>query len=316
MQRLFGALNRYSAVVATLAVLSIIGILFYTSYTRDTYFQGYVEGEYVHIASPFAGRLDGLFVHRGQNIDSGTPLFVLEHCNETAAFDQAKAQLNDLLTGKRDVEMDVLKAQLTQAIEAEKLSTIQLERDEEQYIIGAISRNALDNSRTTNKKDKARADELQGQVATGALPARIEQINSAKAALAQKKWQLDQKQINAPVNGLVFDTMYVKGEWVNSGAPIVSMLPPENIKILFFVPEAIVGKLAINNELTIRCDGCAQDIQAHITYISPQAEFTPPIIYSNETRNKLTFMIEARPTNIDKINLHPGQPVEVFYGKF
>ena len=101
------------------------------------------------------------------------------------------------------------------------------------------------------------------------------------------------------------------GEWVAAGSPVVRMLPPENIKVRFFVPETVLGSLTLGRQVSLHCDGCVADLPAHITFVSPQAEYTPPVIYSNETRGKLIYMIEAHPSAHDAIKLHPGQPLEV-----
>jgi HlyD family secretion protein len=105
--------------------------------------------------------------------------------------------------------------------------------------------------------------------------------------------------------------MYREGEWVPAGSPVLRMLPPENVKVRFFVPQTLVGALAIGQNVVLHCDGCTANVPAKITFISPEAEYTPPIIYSNETRSKLVFMIEARPAPDKAVGLHPGQPVEV-----
>jgi HlyD family secretion protein len=105
--------------------------------------------------------------------------------------------------------------------------------------------------------------------------------------------------------------MYREGEWVAAGNPVVRMLPPQNIKVRFFVPETVVGSLAIGHKVSLHCDGCVTDIPATVTYVSAEAEYTPPVIYSNETRGKLIYMIEAHPTREDAPKLHPGQPVSV-----
>ncbi|MBV9914038.1 MAG: HlyD family secretion protein, partial [Sinobacteraceae bacterium] len=96
-----------------------------------------------------------------------------------------------------------------------------------------------------------------------------------------------------------------------SGTPVVRLLPPGNIKIRFFVPENLLGSIRLGSRVALSCDGCSQDISADITYVSADAEYTPPIIYSNETRGKLVFMIEAHPASTDATRLHPGQPVSV-----
>jgi HlyD family secretion protein len=91
----------------------------------------------------------------------------------------------------------------------------------------------------------------------------------------------------------------------------VRMLPPGNVKVRFFVPQPSLSLVPVGRALTIRCDGCAQAIKVTVSYVSPEPEFTPPVIYSNDTRAKLVFMVEARPAQEGAALLRPGQPVEV-----
>ncbi len=109
----------------------------------------------------------------------------------------------------------------------------------------------------------------------------------------------------------MFDTLYREGEWVGAGSPVVRMLPPANVKVRFFVPEGVVGRLKPGQAVRIRCDGCAAEVNANISYVANEAEYTPPVIYSNTRRDKLVFMVEARPAVEDGTKLRPGQPVEV-----
>ena len=134
---------------------------------------------------------------------------------------------------------------------------------------------------------------------------------AAREALAQADWKLRQKSVAATVSGTVTDTLFVRGEWVPSGAPVVSMLPPGNVKARFFVPETGLGRVKVGQGVKLACDGCRTPIDARITFIAPQAEFTPPVIYSKDNRAKLVFLVEARPAAADAARLHPGQPVDV-----
>jgi HlyD family secretion protein len=288
-------------------------------------YQGYVEGEFVHVASSVGGRLDRLLVAEGQRVPAGTPLFALESENEAAARRQARqqlsaaeAQLEDLRTGKRPQELDVIRAQLAQAVAEEKRSSADLVRDEALYKAEVIPRARLDETRARAASDAARIRELRSQLDVAGLSARQEQIKAqaanvaaARAALEQADWMLHQKAVSAPGPALVFDILYREGEWVQAGSPVVRLLPPENIKVRFFVPEAVVGTLSVGKDVVLRCDGCPAEIPAKVTYISTVSEYTPPIIYSNETRSKLVYMIEARPSADKAPDLHPGQPVEV-----
>ncbi len=291
-------------------------------------FQGYTEGEYVRIAAPIAGSLTLLNVVRGSQVSAGDALFALEQENEVAARGEsaerlkaAEAQLEDLKKGKRAPELDTVKAQLAQAQADFKLAATQVQRQEKLVAANFATKENLDTARFTFERARARVAELTSQLEAAHLSAREDTIiaasaeaEAARAALAQADWRLAQKSVKAPVQGLVADTIYVQGEWVPAGSPVVSLLPPQNIKIRFFVPEEILGALQTGQTVNVVCDGCKKTIAAKISYISPQAEYTPPVIYSKESRSKLVFLIEARPALADALTLHPGQPVDVSVG--
>src|SRR5262249_20167178 len=155
-----------------------------SSDTRGTY-QGYVEGDFVHVGSAVGGRLEHLLVARGQTVDAKAALFELESTEEAAAVRQAdeaasaaKAQLADMGTGKRSAEVDVVKAQLEQATAAEKQSASQLARDTAQLDLGGISRMQLEASRAKHDMDAARVRELRGQLQVADLSARPEQLRA------------------------------------------------------------------------------------------------------------------------------------------
>jgi HlyD family secretion protein len=288
-------------------------------------YQGYVEGEFVYMAASQAGQLTSLAVQRGQKVATNAALFSLESNNEADAVKQAEHQFQaaqsqgaDLLTGKRPAEVQVAEAQLAQARTEAQRAALQQQRDEAQFRADGIPKSQLDDARAAAVNAQARVRELQAQLQVARLPGRAQQIRAqeaqveaARAALAQAQWKLDQKQVRAPSAGLVFDTMYRSGEWVPAGSPVVRMLPPENIKVRFFVPQAVLASLAVGRNVVIRCDGCAANVPATIRFISEQAEYTPPNIYSNDTRAKFVFLVEARPQPADAVKLHPGQPVEV-----
>lgn len=309
----------------TLAPLLFWLLLLNGCSSRDNGYQGYVEGEFVYLSSSQAGRLEHLAVSRGQQVEHGTLVFALEATEEEAEQRQAQqqlaateAQLADLTTGKRAPEIAVFRAQLSQAQAAAAKSALQRSRDEAQYRAGGISREQLEATLAQAASDAGRVRELQSQIDVAMLPGRAQQVQAqsdqvqaARAVLSQADWRLNQKSIFAPKKGLIYDTMYREGEWVAAGSPVVRMLPPQYVKVRFFVPEDLLGKISLGGRVSLHCDGCAADIPATITYVSSDAEYTPPIIYSNETRGKLVFMIEAHPSPEDAIKLHPGQPVAV-----
>jgi HlyD family secretion protein len=307
------------------ALVLVSAMLAACSADPSSTYQGYVEGEYVYVASPVGGRLDRLFVQRGQTIEAKAPLFELESDEETAAKRQAdeqlkaaQAQLADLRLGKRNPELDVAQAQLAQALAAEEQAAQQLKRDEAQFEAGGIARAQLEDSRANHAIKAARVRELSGQLEVSRLPAREDQIRAqnaqvaaARAASSQSAWRLDQKRVTSTQGGLVADTLYREGEWVQPGSPVVRLLPPKNVKVRFFVPEPVAGGLKPGRAVIVRCDGCGGDVPAAVSYVSNEAEFTPPVIYSNETRSKLVFLVEARPSAENAPQLRPGQPVSV-----
>lgn len=211
-----------------------------------------------------------------------------------------------------------MQAQVAQADAALELARNELRRAEKLVAEKFVSRQRLDEAQTAYERDQARVRELHAQLNTMRLAARSDEIRAAEAEvgaaranLEQAQWLLDQKAIRSPVAGLVQDTLFVPGEWVPAGAPVVALLPPTHIKVRFFVPETTLGTLKVGQRVAVHCDGCAKTIPAEIRYIAPQAEYTPPVIYSRDNRAKLLFMVEAWPSAADAPTLHPGQPVDV-----
>jgi HlyD family secretion protein len=310
---------------STLCVCGAAFVIAACSKHEPARWQGYAEGEYVYLASSQSGTLTHLEVTRGQTVAVNAPAFALDSVEEAAARDEAlhrlaaaQKQLVDLQTGKRPPEVRVTEAQLAQAEANAHKAALQLTRDEAQLRAGGIAQAQLDDSRAQAASTAAQVRELQNQVRVANLPGRVAQIaaqaaevEASRASLAQAQWRLDQKRVNVPSGGLVYDTLFRVGEWVQAGNPVVQFLPPHNVKVRFFVPETVVGSLSPGRKVNVRCDGCAADVPATITWISNAAEYTPPVIYSNENRAKLVFMIEAHPSAQDAVKLHPGQPVEV-----
>lgn len=249
--------------------------------------QGYVEGEYVRIAAPLAGRLDKLHVQRGSNVGAGAPLFELEQAREAAAVTEGGESIA------------AIRAQAEQAQAAFQLADRNLKRQRELKAKGLTSQEQVDAAQAEFERASARrreADALR---------------RSSEASLQQVRWSLDQRRGIAPAAALVEDTYYRVGEWVPAGAPVVSLLPPENRMIRFFVPEEQLATVKVGQGVRVFRDGVDAPVAATISYIAPRAEFTPPVIYSRESRAKLVFLVEARPAPADAVALNPGQPVDV-----
>jgi HlyD family secretion protein len=291
--------------------------------------QGYVEGEFVYVASPRAGKLEKLAVSRGAQVKAGDLLFALEGPPEKDAFEEAQRRLSEARAnlanarkGKRQPEIRSLEAQIEQARAALDFSAAELERQEKiSRTPGAGAASDLQRARATRDQDAARLSQMEADLATARLGAREDMVKALEANVsaleavqARAWWELGEKTRLAPQAGVIFDTLYRPGEWVEAGRPVVALLPPENIKVRAFVPESIVGTLHYGDKLTVSVDGVANPIRGAISFISPQAEYTPPVIYSNESRGKLVFMIEAVFEPQAAAQLHPGQPVNVSLG--
>jgi len=288
-------------------------------------FQGYIEGEYVYIAPPVGGALTNLAVARGDQVKAGQLLFSLERESEAAAVreaehnvSQAQAQLDDLNKGKRPSEIDSLTAQLEQARANLVLAESDLLRQQRLMGKDVISEQELDQARAQRDADQAQVNQLTADLATGRLGGREDAVAAAQAyvaaqtaALTKAQWTYDQKQQFAPAAGPVQDTLYRQGEYVTAGSPVVVLLPPDHLKVRFFVPETWVARVRVGAAAQVSFDGGKQSLTTTISYISTSAEYTPPVIYNRENRASLVYMIEARFAPSDAADMRPGQPVDV-----
>ena len=309
-------------------LLLLAGVVPGCTKPEPTTYQGYVEGEFVYVAGKLAGRLDQLLVSRGERVTVGQPLYVLEHGYEAkglalaeADLRQAEATLDDRRKGLRPDEIDQILADLRRAEAAHDLSRLEYERRVKLYASATIAKEELDTSRTTNVRDKHQVKELEAKLATGRLPSRIDQIkaaadavDAARAAVGQAQWNLDQMSQAAGVAGLVYDVVHYQGEWVAAGSPVLVLLPETNVKARFFVPEAVAGALAVGSAIRVSFDGGPGPVAAAISYIAPKVEYTPPVIYSQDFREKLVIMVEAAFAPADAARMHPGQPIDVSLG--
>ncbi len=287
-------------------------------------FHGYVEGEYVMISPTSGGLLQKIDVVRGQKVEAGAPLFTLDLAMMTAAREAAKADVaraeaerEDLTKGERAEEIDVVTKQRAQAQATLEQAEQEYNRAKPLAKTGAVSTSELDTDKAAYDGALARVAELDAKLKTSAMGGRVDQIAAATAALEAAKQKLVQAEKTlaeaapaAAAAARVEDTFFRAGEYVPAGRPVVSLLPPENVKVRFFVPQSLVPKLAGGQNVTISCDGCVAPIAAKITFVSNEAEFTPPVIYSIQSRQKLVFMIEAKPDAPDA-QLRPGLPVDI-----
>ncbi|MEO6876071.1 MAG: HlyD family efflux transporter periplasmic adaptor subunit [Opitutaceae bacterium] len=315
--------NSFPAKLIPLLALALLGLTGCAP-SKSTGFQGYLEGEFIYVASPLAGRLETLAVQKGARVAAGAPLFTLERSAELAtqrqAADQlraAQARLEDLKKGSRPSELAALEARRAQAATAADLSAREFARQQNLFETKVISANDFDRARLVHEQDQHVVDALTAQVATANLGARSDaiaaaaaEVSAAAAAKDRADWNVNQKTQAAPKAALVYDTLYREGEFIAAGLPAVALLPPENLKVRFFVPEPEFAALKAGAAVHVAITGLPAPLAAHISYLSPQPEFTPPILYNRENRAKLVFMVEAV-FDGDTRDLHPGQPADV-----
>ena len=287
-------------------------------------YQGYLEGEFIQVASPLAGRVEQVAVTKGDRVEAGAPLFTLERSAEIAAQRQAagqlasaRARLEDLRKGVRPTEMAALEARLSQAKAAAELSKLDLDRRKTLFDSKVAAASDYDQARFTHERNLAAIDEISAQIATGRLGARDDALKAAEAdvaaagaALERADWSVAQKSQAAPRAGLVYDTLYRAGEFAGAASPVVTLLPPENIKVRFFVPEAEYAAIKAGTRVRVALSVGAS-LEARVSYLSPKPEYTPPVLYNRANRSKLVFMVEALLDPAAARDLHPGQPVDV-----
>ena len=285
---------------------------------------GYVEAEYTYVAPLETGRITALEVNRGDQVQAGQPLFTLESDAEQAAVDQATAELAqaesdlaDLQKGDRPEDLAIIQAQLDKAEASLALSVPRLQRREKMVKGSIIGEEELDEAKSQILADRGNIAEYEARLTEGRLPARIDKIVAAeklvearKAALADAAWRLSRRQEKAAAEGRIEDVFFRTGETANAGQGVVSLLTPDKLKLRFFVPEPELTDIAVGQKVAVACDGCPPNLTATVNFIARAAEFTPPVIYSLTRREKLVFLVEAKPDDLSR-PWHPGLPVDV-----
>ncbi len=316
-------IKKYSWLLVIAIPIVILGLTYFIFHTSHPLFQGYVEGENLYLAAPFDGKLIKKSVSRGEPVKKDQLLFQIDPKPESMAVDQldeaqkeAQYLTIDLEKPRRALEIQALEDQVYIIDANLTLANIRLKRYNELYQKQAVDLDHVDEARSYVKQLEATKAQAVANLDLGMMGARVDQIKAqharlsqARLALALGRWKLSQKTVNAPTEGLIFDTYYQEGEFVPAGHPIASLLPCENIRIEFFVPARVLPKLRLNQAVEFTCEGCASVNKAVINYISPEAEYIPPLVYSRENSDKIVFRIKAK--IVDPLPFKPGQPVDI-----
>jgi HlyD family secretion protein len=311
-----------------LVVLAVVLLLTTLPVNEGPEIPGYMEADLVFVGSEQGGRIETLDVQEGDHVKTGDPIFTLESSEQEAAvaaaksrLEEAKAKLADAKAQmQRPREIEVLEAALDRARAMLQESKLNLERVQSLYDKGWVSKAQLDDAIAQHDSNHAAVAEAERRIEAAKLPNRSGIIEAAVAAVAQAQHALDEAEKNigkrkvfAPTNGSIEEVYFRPGEVVNAGQGVVALLPPGNLKARFFVAEEERAKLHIGQTVKISCDGCPPDLTGKINFISRDAEFTPPVIFSQEQRKKLVYLVEARP-DAAAAKLTAGQPITVTLG--
>lgn len=284
---------------------------------------GYVEGEYLLLAPIETSRIDAIAVRRGDHVKRGQVLARLERSDariavaeSRARLAQARADLKNLAQGRRREEIAVIEARRDSARAALIEADNEFARLSDLYAKKVVAQTVFDTAKRRRDQAASKLKEVQAELAVARLHARPAEIEAARgrrdqaaASLEKAQWRLAQRTITAPANGVVSDLVRRPGETTGPTAPILSLLPKGAVKLKLYVGEKHLGGLRTGDVLKVRCDQCPPGLKARVSYISNEPEFTPPVIYSLENRQKLVYLIEARPMGTPA--LKPGQIVDV-----
>jgi HlyD family secretion protein len=276
---------------------------------------GYVEGDSLLLSAPVAGIVAEVRVERGQRVAAGAPLFVMDARGVGAQQAEARA---GVAQGRTQVE--AAQAAWRQALanaEAARAQAANARSIADRYAAlrranpGALAALDLDRVEAEARVGAAQAEAAfrQANAARAQIDSAMAAVDRAGAGVNEIGVRLDLLSPRAPASGRVEEVYFQPGEWAPANRPVVSLLPDDRIKLRFFVPERSVALYRPGRGLRFRCDGCGAERTAAVVYVSPRAEFTPPVIYSRENRDRLVFMVEARPAN--PADLAPGLPIEV-----
>lgn len=315
-------------IVIVILLIVALGAFWWSTHrtSPSTVWQGYIEADYIKLSPQQQGQLTAVSVARGDMVAVGAELFSQDDTADRAARDQAarqlaqsKNQLANLQSGGKPTEIQQALANLADTRAALARAAADYRRGQAVQSVGAISAQSLGQLQAEELSAAARVKVAEAALAQMHAPmGRVDEIkaqmagaDALHATLDAAEWRLAQRHVTAPSAGRVADVYARKGESVSAGAPVISLLAAENLFVRFFVAEPVLATIHSGDRVALKCDGCASDLTATITYISPQAEYTPPLIYSEESHAKLVFLVEAKPSPEQAMRLNPGEPVTV-----
>ncbi|MDR2051273.1 MAG: HlyD family efflux transporter periplasmic adaptor subunit [Deltaproteobacteria bacterium] len=296
-------------------VLALLLWRFVLGEAPEERYAGFVVADNIYLAAPGAGTVLEVPVKPGQRVSAGQTLFRMDPAGVLARLAQARARL-----AQSEAQLSLQSANLQKALSNKQVSATDKERtrrDYERYLqlrdsrSGAISQQDLEHAGSA-ASSAARLDEAAAQdvaACAAGVEAASAQVALARAEMEEILFHLGNLSPRAPVDGHIEDVMYQAGEWAALNAPVVSLLPDGGRKIRFYLPQAALEKYRPGVEILFKTDGMAAPARARVSYVAPRPEYTPPVIYSLESRHRLVFLLEALP--LEDFPLVPGQPLDV-----
>jgi len=306
---------RIVVVVALLAAAAVAAWWLFGRTPRERLLSGYIEGENLYLSSPVSGTVGTMTAVEGQRAAAGQALFTIDPATLAAQGEQAQAgvaaaktQITSAAAQVQQAEADVAAASADAEKARRDLARLEaVRRDDSAAVAGKdidAARAALKNANARVGAAQKTADARRAQVAAA-------QAQAAEALGSSREVGIRVSQLSpaAPTAGRIEEVFFQTGEWVTANQPVVSLLPDAKVKVRFYVPEKEVSRYRPGTSVHFSCDACAAGMTAVIRYVSPRPEFTPPIIFSRDSRDRLVFMVEAYPKN--PAGLQPGLPVDV-----
>ena len=306
---------RPAIIVILLVAAAVAAWFLFAGGERERTLSGYIEGESLFLAAPVAGTIGSIAADEGERVAAGTHLFTIDPATLAAQGEQARAQVTVARTQIAAAEANAQQAQaeaVAAAADAERARRdlgrlLAVRSDDPAAVAGKDIDAAQAALRSANARLQASRETAQARRAQ--IASARAQENQAQGGEREVAIRVGQLSPPAPSAARVEEVFYRPGEWVAANQPVVSLLPDDRVKIRFFVPQPQVAHYRPGRTVRFSCDGCADGLTARISYVSARPEFTPPIIFSRDSRDRLVFMVEARPAR--PTNLMPGLPVDV-----